>query len=138
MMHLLLTRGGSVSDCELIELSARSIGLELSFQNGSAGYYRDFGDCVAWLPWDPIVDGADAMRLVVQHGMQINAGAVTCRVGTHKREHVRDYPVGVNGETDVDLATQALCRAIAEVAVDIYKAGEAEKAYSQPTALSNA
>lgn len=109
-------------DRELIELSARSIGLELSFQNGSAGYYRDFGDCVAWIPWDPIVDGADAMRLVVQHGMQINAGVVSCRVGAHQREHLRAYPTAASAETDVDLATQALCRAIAEVAADIHNA----------------
>lgn len=117
-----------MSDRELIELSARSIGLELSFQNGSAGYYRDFGDCVAWIPWDPIVDGADAMRLVVQHGMQINAGVVTCRVGTHACQYLQDYPVAKNGDTNIDLATQALCRAITEVAAHICEAREAVSA----------
>ncbi|WDY57345.1 hypothetical protein [Pseudomonas sp. PSKL.D1] len=100
-----------MTDNELIELSAKSIGIELVYQGGAAGYYRDFGDCVAWLAWDPIVDGADAMRLVAVLGLQLKGDVVTCATGLHSCQ--------VERGADADLATMNVCRAIAGVAADI-------------------
>ena len=108
-----------MKDRELLVMAAQSIGLELVFHDGYAGYYKDCGSSSVWIPWDPTIDGSDAMRLVVQHGMLINRGIVTCRIGKNHQVLQRSFPVNPLGDTDIDEAAQALCRTITELAADI-------------------
>ena len=108
-----------MKDRELLVMSAQSVGVELVFNDGFAGYYKDCGGHVAWIPWHPILDGADAMRLVVHHGMLINRGIVSCRIENGARMLQRSFPAGLPGGVKLDRDMQALCRAIAELAADI-------------------
>ncbi|WP_282361425.1 hypothetical protein [Pseudomonas sp. PS01300] len=104
---------------ELLRLAAKSANIDLVYQNGQAGRYKEFGDSRAWVPWAPHQDGSDAMWLVAVHGMQINSGKITCRVGTTARVLQASYPYNPLGDTDPEQVAQAICMAITELAADI-------------------
>ena len=104
---------------ELLHLAAKSANIDLVYQDGQAGRYKAVGDSSIWVPWAPHQDGNDAMWLVAFHGMQINSGKITCRVGTTARVLQASYSYNPLGDTDPEQAAQAICMAITELAADI-------------------
>lgn len=104
---------------EMLHLAAKSANIDLVFQSNAPGRYKAVGDSSIWVPWAPHTDGADAMYLVAVHGMQINSGKITCRVGTTSRVVQASYPVNPLGDTNPEQVSQAICMAITELAADI-------------------
>ncbi|MFV3290179.1 hypothetical protein ACNFBR_15710 [Pseudomonas sp. NY11955] len=104
---------------ELLHLAAKSANIDLVYQNGQPGRYKAVGESTAWVPWTPHQDGNDAMWLVAVHGMQINSGKITCRVGTTSRVLQASYPVNPLGDTSPEQVAQTICMAITELAADI-------------------
>jgi len=111
--------GSRVTLVELLHLAAKSANIDLVYQNGQPGRYKAIGDDKIWVPWTPHQDGNDAMCLVAVHGMQINSGKITCRVGTTTRVLQASYPYNPLGDTDPEQAAQAICMAITELAAEI-------------------
>lgn len=104
---------------ELPHQAAKSAKIDLIYQNGQPGRYKAVGDSTIWVPWAPHQDGADAMYLVALHGMQINSGKVTCRIGTSGRVLQASYPHNPLGDTEPEQMVLAMCMAITELAADI-------------------
>ncbi|MBT9234280.1 hypothetical protein KKQ11_00390 [Pseudomonas sp. MG-2] len=104
---------------ELLHLAAKSANIDLVYQNNQPGRYKVVGDSSIWVPWAPHQDGNDAMQLVAVHGMQINSGKITCRVGTTSRVLQASYPVSPLGDTSPEKVAQTMCMAITELAADI-------------------
>lgn len=104
---------------ELLHLAAKSANIDLVYQNGQPGRYKALGDSSIWVPWAPHEDGADAMYLVAVHGMQINAGKITCLLGTTSRVLQASYPHNPLGDTTPEQVVLAMCMAITELAADI-------------------
>lgn len=59
------------------------------------------------------------MSLLVQHGMLINRGIVTCRIGNIHRILQRSFRFNPLGDTEVDQEMRSLCRAVTELAADV-------------------
>jgi len=108
-----------VNERELLQLAAKSANIDLVYQNNRPGRYKAIGDDKLWMPWAPHQDGNDAMHLVALHGMQINSGKITCRIGTSGRVLQASYPHNPLGDTDPEQMVLAMCMAITELAADI-------------------
>lgn len=104
---------------ELLQLAAKSANIDLVYQNGQPGRYKAVGNDKFWVPWEPHQQCADAMHLVVVHGMQINSGKISCHVGTGARVLQVSYPHNSLGDTDLDKAVLVMCRAITDLAADV-------------------
>jgi hypothetical protein len=104
---------------ELLHQAAKSANIDLVFRDNAPGRYKVFAGSKVWVPWAPHQDGNDAMHLVALHGMQINSGKITCRVGSTARVLQASYPYNPLGDTDPEQAAQAICMAITELAADI-------------------
>lgn len=55
-----------MTDREMLELAARSVGIDLQFNDkGASGYYGSWRGLPQWIEWDPSEDDGDALRLAV-------------------------------------------------------------------------
>ena len=75
-----MTNNNLITDRELLELAAKAAGLNVrwnpSFCKGTGQWERDVRPVEPplseWLPWNPITDDGDALRLAVKLGFVIN------------------------------------------------------------------
>lgn len=113
-------RGGvSLTDRELLELAAKAAGVEIRAVIGDTLWMPD-GIC-----WNPLIDGADALRLSVKLGMNVDVHRMYPNCGwPHPWVEVRGYEsrrvlamvVATDNGASLDAAT---CRAIVCAAAEI-------------------
>lgn len=61
-----------MDDRELLELAAKAGGIDLHWNDaGESGYYENWRGMPQWMPWNPLADDGDALRLAVDVGMNL-------------------------------------------------------------------
>lgn len=101
-----------MTEREALELAAKAMGQKIvSWSHDGAAQLHPCGD---W--WNPLLNDADAFRLIARFGMEVHSGCVSCYVGHAAATVQQPYQYVGTENTHVDVAAAALRVAVTGVA----------------------
>ncbi len=101
-----------MTDRELLELAAKAAGIQFSELGGGARYAPQPGIMQPYVPWNPLAEDGDALRLVVKCNLHVcvGYGSVSACLqddgSFHRIEEIKDDPYAATRRAIVRTAAE--------------------------------